>query len=132
MNTFKIALFAAVVFFAFSIGVSSNISFQSQVLPIFNHSCVDCHSTAGEATVKTGLRLDSYANLMQGTLDGPVIVPGSSASSTLYLAISQQVDPAIQMPKHHDDALNGDTDNSLTLNELYVVRDWIEQGARNN
>ncbi len=92
MNTFKIALFAAVVFFAFSIGVSSNISFQSQVLPIFNHSCVDCHSTAGEATVQTGLRLDSYANVMQGTLEGPVIVPGSSASSTLYLAINHQVD----------------------------------------
>ena len=132
MNALKIALFAAVVFFAMTIGVSSNISFQSQVLPIFNQSCVDCHSTAGEATVQTGLRLDSYANLMQGTLDGPVIVPGSPASSTLYLAINQQVDPAIQMPRHHDGTLNVEGDKALTFNQLYVIRDWIEQGARNN
>ncbi len=131
MNTFKIALFAAVVFFAFSIGVSSNISFQSQVLPIFNHSCVDCHSTAGEATVQTGLRLDSYANVMQGTLEGPVIVPGSSASSTLYLAINHQVDAAIQMPPHHQ-ARIAETTQPLSTEQIYVIRDWIEQGARNN
>lgn len=131
MNTFKIALFAAVVFFAFSIGVSSNISFQSQVLPIFNHSCVDCHSTAGEATVQTGLRLDSYAHLMQGTLDGPVIVAGSPSSSTLYLAINHQVDAAIQMPPHHR-ANSADANSPLSTEQIYLVRDWIEQGARNN
>ena len=131
MNTFKIALFAAVVFIAFSIGVSSNVSFQAQVLPIFNQSCVDCHSTAGEATVQTGLRLDSYTNLMQGTLDGPVIVAGSPASSTLYLAINHQVDPIIQMPPHHQGNL-ADTTPPLTTEQIYLVRDWIEQGARNN
>jgi hypothetical protein len=132
MNALKIVILIAVIFLAFFVSLSPDISFKQQVLPIFETACADCHSATGEGTVRSGLILDSYASLMQGTKHGPVIVAGSAASSTLFLAINHQLDSSIQMPPHHETSLAAGKSVSLTDDQIEIIKEWIEQGAEDN
>jgi hypothetical protein len=55
------------------------ISYHEDVHPILETNCLACHSPHdGEGYLKTQLGMESYRSLMQGTLYGPVIVPGDS------------------------------------------------------
>jgi len=67
--------------------------------------------------------VDSYEHVMRGTKYGPVIVPGSSTSSTLYRLIAGETDPSIRMP--HGRA-------PLPESEVELIAAWIDQGAKNN
>ena len=90
-------------------------SFSKDVAPIFAANCAGCHA----ATVKMGsLDLDTYAGLSKGGHSGPVIVPGKSAESLLYLRITGKTAPA--MP------LNG---KSLAAGDIEIIRRWIDAGA---
>jgi hypothetical protein len=60
---------------------------------------------------------------MKGTKLGPVIVPGSAESSTLYRLVAGKADPKINMP--HGKA-------PLTPGEIETIRLWIDQGAMDN
>jgi cytochrome b subunit of formate dehydrogenase/cytochrome c5 len=80
----------------------------ADVAPLFEAKCGACHGTAD----LTGLALDSYANVMAGGNDGPVIIPGDSANSVLY---------AVQVAGGHPGMFSED--------ELAVVQDWIDAGA---
>jgi cytochrome c len=106
-------------------GCTSNqeVSFHSDIQPILKSHCVECHSKGGIGFEKSGFRADSYQHVMQGTKYGPVIVPGSSASSTLYRLIAGEVDPAIRMPYHRD---------PLPEEKVELIATWIDQGAKNN
>ncbi|GIU13572.1 MULTISPECIES: c-type cytochrome domain-containing protein [unclassified Shewanella] len=132
MTALKIVLLTAIIFLVFFLGFKPNISFKHQVQPIFQTACIECHSADGEGTQRSGLLLDSYANVMRGTKNGPVIVAGSPASSTLYLAIDHQLDSSIQMPPHHDDHLSLGASKPLTSEQITVIKEWIEEGAQDN
>ena len=80
-----------------------------EVSPIFTTKCGMCHS----ATLATnGLNLSTYADAMKGAADGPVIVPNDAAKSKLM---------AIQSAGGHP--------GQLSVEELALVRAWIEAGA---
>lgn len=98
------------------------VTFQSDIKPIIDAKCVSCHVPGGPGYDKSGLRMDSYEALMKGTQYGPVVVPGSSVSSTLYRLVSGQADPSIRMP--HGKASLPDTD-------VATIAAWIDQGAKN-
>lgn len=132
MTALKVVLLTAIIFLVFFLGLKPNISFKHQVQPIFQASCIECHSASGEGGERTGLVLDSYANVMRGTKNGPVIVAGSPSSSTLYLAIDHQLDTSIQMPPHHDDHLSLGASKPLTSEQIKVIKEWIEEGAQDN
>ncbi|MGS0680343.1 c-type cytochrome domain-containing protein [Shewanella sp. 125m-7] len=132
MTALKIALLTALIFLVFFLGLTPNVSFKHQVLPIFQASCIECHSDSGEGTARSGLVLDSYTSLMQGTKNGPVIVAKNPTSSTLYLAIDHQLDPSIQMPPHHAEHSSQGESVPLTSEQISVIKDWIEQGAIDN
>ena len=68
----------------------SEVSFSSEVLPIFNEHCIECHDRGGEGIVASGFSVQDYDNVMKGTDLGPVVVPGSAISSTLYLVVAQK------------------------------------------
>lgn len=90
-------------------------SFRTDVLPTFQRSCRGCHGFAA------GLTLDSYATLMAGGTNGPVIVPGDPQASRLYLRVSRQLEP--YMPP-----------GTMRLSdaELDALRRWIASGAPDN
>ncbi|MGD8456456.1 MAG: hypothetical protein PVF83_08735 [Anaerolineales bacterium] len=91
------------------------VSFANQVLPIFNSRCAQCHG--GDRTF-VGLDVLSFAALMSGSENGPVVVPGDADASLLVTLVANG-----QMPK---------AGAKLTPDQLQLIADWINQGALDN
>ena len=103
---------------------TSQISFTKQVMPILTTHCLSCHTSEGEGFKKSGLNMESYESLMKGTKFGPVIVPGNALSSSLVILIEGKADPTIKMP-------HGSL-QMIPQNERDTIKQWIQQGAKNN
>jgi hypothetical protein len=101
------------------------ISYQRDVYPIFLDKCIDCHTPPyGEGFRKTGLDIGSYGTLMEGSVFGPVIVPGNSETSTLNMFVEGRAGALSRALKNMH--------KSITDHEIMVLHLWVEQGARNN
>lgn len=90
------------------------VSFSADVLPIFESSCNRCHGSSGRA----GLSLLTPADVLAGSSNGPVIVPGSAADSPLVESVETGRMPR-GTPRLPDEAIQ-------------IVRDWIDAGAPDN
>lgn len=95
---------------------TGEVSFKQHVQPILLRHCVGCHGGSG------GLFLDRYETVMQGSVRGPVIVPGEPDQSELYLRITGQKQPA--MPPAGN--------RKLQPEHIETIRLWIAQGAQEN
>jgi len=84
-------------------------SYDGAVGAILQTRCSMCHGANGQK----GLDVTTYASLMKGGSDGPVVVAGDAAGSLLI-----QVQTAAQ--PHF---------SQLTPDELQLISDWIEAGA---
>lgn len=104
-------------------GCARKVSFSDNVMPILKAHCRSCHVPGGEGYAASGFSMENYETLMKGTKFGPVIVPGSSVSSTLVVLISGKAHQSINMPRKGE---------PLTDYEIGLVRTWIDQGAKNN
>ena len=104
-------------------GCSKSVSFSADIQPILAKNCLECHKKGEQGHEKSGLSMDTYAELMSGTRYGPVIVPGNSISSTLYRLIDHKANKAINMP--HDKS-------KIPENEIALIKAWIDDGAKNN
>ncbi len=85
------------------------------MLPVFQDNCTRCH---GASRQNGGLRLDSYALLMQGGTDGAVVAPGDADSSLLVELVTSG-----EMPKNSA---------PLSAEEIATIRQWIDSGALDN
>jgi len=63
-----------------------NITYAKDIKPLFEASCVRCHS--GDRA-KAGLHLDSLEGVLKGTKEGKVIAPGKSEQSDLVIAVAR-------------------------------------------
>jgi hypothetical protein len=100
------------------------VSFKKDVQPLLQASCLECHSKEGKGTQKSGLLLDSYEHLMQGTKYGPIVDPGQAVNSVLIQVVEgKQIDPSIAMPHGG---------HRMSEASIKVLRDWVNQGAKNN
>lgn len=113
-------------------GCERQVSYAADVKPILDNYCIGCHSGSGEGEAASGLALDDYDSLMQGTKFGKVVVPGSSVSSSLYLVVAEKTDPKIHMPPHHDDSLSEGRGFALSRGNVETIATWIDQGAKDN
>lgn len=102
---------------------AETISFSGDVVPILEVRCQSCHKPGGEGFVKSGLDLTSYQGVMKGTKYGPVVVPGDALLSNLIAVIEGRVSAAIQMPHNK---------KNLTNTEISILRQWVNQGAKDN
>jgi hypothetical protein len=91
------------------------VSFATEVMPIFERHCWECHS---EQSAELGLRLDTYEGVIQGSDYGTVVEPGDPDGSLLVDMIA-----AGDMPEDGD---------PVPPEELEVIRTWIAEGAENN
>ena len=120
-NTALLTL-SALAFAALQTGCGEQaVTYQTNIKPIIDANCVSCHVPGAQGYEKSGLRMDSLDGLMKGTKFGPVVIPGSSVSSTLYRLVSGQADPSIRMP--HGQAALPDSD-------VAAIAAWIDQGAK--
>jgi hypothetical protein len=93
----------------------ATVSFANDVLPIIQSRCIGCHG--GDRT-EEGLDMNTHANLMAGSDNGPVIVPGDAANSLLVEMVATQ-----KMPKRGP---------KLTPPQVQLITDWVNQGALDN
>jgi mono/diheme cytochrome c family protein len=101
-----------------------NITYATDIKPIFDESCVICHN--GDRA-KAGLHLDSLAGVLKGTKHGKVIKPGAPEKSQLVKAIGHLTkDPDGWMPPLHNKA----GIKPLTPEQISLVMGWIKQGAK--
>jgi hypothetical protein len=100
------------------------VSFKNNVQPILVKNCIECHiPPAGEGYRKTGLSMATYADLMHGTIYGPVIVPGDSRHSIFNMLVEGRADSSMRMPHGR---------KSLSSEEIEILRLWVEYGALPN
>ena len=85
------------------------LTYQATIEPLFQARCGSCHGANGIQ----GLDLTTFQTALQGSSNGPVIVPGDPAQSLLV-----QKQSATQ--PHF---------GQLTPEQLQLVIDWIKAGA---
>jgi hypothetical protein len=95
--------------------VKTEVSYAKDVRPILESRCGSCHM--GEF-VSEDLHMDTYESLMEGSDNGPVIVPGEADESLLVEKITEG-----KMPKRGP---------KLTPVQIQTIKDWIDAGALNN
>ena len=105
-------------------GRTPEVGYARDVVPILDKHCKGCHVAEQAGYVVSGFDMTSYETLMQGTQYGPVIIPGDPLTSVLVMLIEGRADPSLKMP--HGDA------KPLDPREIATIRQWVEQGARNN
>lgn len=91
---------------------SSDVSFKDTVQPIFAARCVVCHGGTN------GLYLDTYENILKGSVNGAVVLPGDVYNSRLAYYVYSGYMPFRNAP--------------LTATEIQSILDWIAAGAPNN
>ena len=102
----------------------ANLSYATDIKPIFEASCVKCHN--GDRA-KAGLHMDTLAGVLKGTKHGKVITPGKPDESQLVKAIGHLTkDPDGWMPPLHNKA----GIKPLTQEEISLILGWIKQGAK--
>jgi mono/diheme cytochrome c family protein len=95
---------------------AARVDFRTQIQPLLAERCLECHS---QDKRKGGLSLATYADILEGGKDGPVVRPGNAGNSLLLHRVSGEIEP--QMPK---DEL------PLAADEIALLRTWIDQGVR--
>lgn len=96
-------------------GSAATVSFAKDVLPLLERRCVKRHG--GEKT-EEGLVLKTYADVMKGSNNGPVINPGNVTDSFLNSQIVKG-----EMPKRQP---------RLLESEIKIITAWVEAGAPDN
>ena len=94
---------------------AGTVSFANDVMPIIQSRCVNCH---GGDRIEEGLLMRTYAEIMAGSENGLVIVPGDIANSLLVELITSK-----EMPKKGP---------KLTPPQIQIITDWVAAGAPNN
>ncbi|MDQ6707706.1 MAG: hypothetical protein M3Z85_17230 [Acidobacteriota bacterium] len=102
--------------FPLMLAAADTPSYSKDVLPIFEANCFGCH---GAAAKMSKLDLSTFEGLSKGGSHGPVIVPGKSADSRLYLLISGKAAPRMPM-----------SGAPLAAGEIEIVKNWIDSGAK--
>ena len=83
-------------------------TYESYVLTLVSTKCAACHGDLASG----GLNMLTYTGLMEGSANGPVIVPGDSEGSVLVQLQSEG--------KHF---------GKFTAEELETIKQWIDAGA---
>lgn len=103
------------------------ISFEKQILPIFQDHCVSCHGPGGVGYISSSMDLRSYEGLKMGSVGGIAVIPFHADRSPLlrYLDANWHSNDknALKMPPLGPE---------LSPTDLKLITDWINQGAKNN
>ena len=103
---------------------TTEVSYARDVAPVIDQHCSQCHVAGQPGFLASGLDTTSYEALMRGTKFGAVVLPGDPLTSTLVMLIEGRADPSLKMP--HGDA------KPLDAKDIATIRQWVEQGAKNN
>ena len=97
------------------------IDYDKQVYPFLKDNCIACHN---KTTTKGGLNMETPELMIQGGESDKGLVPGKGADSIIYQAAAHTWDSEMPPKGNKVGAVN------LTSQQLAVLKDWIDQGAR--
>ena len=133
MNSTKLTLAALAAAFSFTVAVNAedaklppasdkkDVTFATDIKPIFEASCLKCHTSTNKP--RAGVGLETLEATLKGGKEGKVVIVGDSAKSSLVLSIAHVGDPDTFMPK-------GKGAKKLSDEQIGLVRAWIDQGAK--
>ncbi len=93
-------------------------AFEAEAKPVLDRYCIGCH---GPEKAKGELRLDSWAGLLKGGEDGPVVAAGAAGQSFLLKRVLLPVDVDGHMPPEGKP--------QPTAAEVARLRRWLETGV---
>jgi hypothetical protein len=136
INTTKFPLAVLAAAMALTLSVSADdaklppaatktgVTYATDMKPIFEASCVKCHS--GDKP-KARLRMDTLDGVLKGTKQGKILTPGDSANSLIVKAVAHATEEQDSwMPPLKNKA----GIKPLTPDEIGLIRAWIDQGAK--
>ncbi len=94
------------------------LTYDEHIVPLFRDKCFACHN---QDKKNGGLRLNTYATLMEGGSSGKIVEGNDPAQSKLFLVIDHQEQP--NMPPKSP---------KLPPEFIATVQAWIEGGALEN
>jgi len=101
-----------------------DVTFAADIKPIFDASCVKCHS--GDKP-RGRFKIDTLENTLKGGKNGQMVIPGKSADSPLVQMVAHaSADDMEWMPPTH----NKLDIKPLTAEQVSLIRAWIDQGAK--
>ena len=106
------------------------LSFQKDVFPIIKRNCLPCH--AEDNFNPSELTLDSYDKLMAGGKHGVPVVGGKSQESILVGKLGENPPFGKRMPMDPRKKRGEINTRRLSDEEIKIITDWIDQGAKNN
>ena len=101
------------------------VSFHSDIQPILNERCIQCHGTQNPAA---NVVLTSYDSVMAATITKwkkPIVVAGNPSESWLFLRTGT-TQPHFRMPPDTLSIM------PLTEEQIDLIGRWILEGAKNN
>ena len=130
----KIAIAAAVLSGCLGLSSSSkaaDVTYESQIKPIFKESCVKCHSLDNpRKQAMAGLDLSTLETTLKGGKHKDDVVPGDSTKSLLYKLL---LGPTTVDGKHIDampKQKKGDPFKAIDKEKSDLVKAWIDGGAK--
>ena len=93
------------------------VDYKQDIAPLLDARCSECHNGTKR---KGGLALATYADILDGGKDGPIVQPGRGADSMLLHRLTGAGDEE-QMPKD---------DPPLPPAEIALIARWIDEGVR--
>src|ERR1700761_289305 len=103
----------------------TGVTYAADIQLILEKSCYPCHS-AKNPKPKGKLKVDTLEDILKGGEDGPALVVGDSAKSTMVAMVAHLGDPDDFMPPPK----NRDHLQPLTKDQIGLIRAWIDQGAK--
>jgi cytochrome c len=100
-----------------------NVSFGTDVEPILEKNCLECHVPGGPGFEASGFDMSNYEALMKGGKYGAFVNPGDPQGSNLMVLVEGRAHPSIRMPHGR---------GKLDDREIEVLKVWIQEGAKNN
>jgi hypothetical protein len=126
-RTLLLRIFSALILAPLALAACQSevpVSFAGDVKPILDQYCVECHQPGGAGYEATGFSMATHAELLRGTDNGAMVVPGDSLGSNLIVLMEGRADPSIKMP-------HGSSDKVAQF-QIDNIKAWIDQGAQNN
>ena len=94
---------------------NESVSFQKDIYPILETSCLSCH---GPEKQKAGFRADERSDFFRDDGKGPLVLPGNSGESRLVAIVSG----VIRIKRNA-------SDHVLSAQEVALIKSWIDAGA---
>lgn len=99
------------------------IDYEKQIHPFLKDNCIACHN---KTTTKGGLNMETPALMEKGGETDKGLIPGKGMESIIYQAAAHTWDSEMPPKGNKVGAVN------LTSNQLELLKQWIDQGAKSS